>query len=464
MGVFKLVGKMDDIHQAEEDVGFNTDSIFDLMTGDVVRGSDGKFYSRGGFSPTIAGNMGRPNQFKSTLLASLAMRACSIYQTEFTIFDSELAIIKSRDRILRMAGNHYGVLSPDDIICLNAKYEYHLDKILDTIKDIGEKKIAMGKDAKFHTPFLDKNGERVVTWRPTMVFIDSFTQCWSTVEKESVENKGIDDSVSNTLALKDANKKTMATRYICQYASQYGIMVLSTAHFGQKQNLDPYAANPKQLQWASANETPKRVGSLWTYLTNPLFLINSCSKLQDDQKQCKYKLGDTNPTDLSELIVSVQRSKGNASGITHPVVLSQDNGFLSEVTDYSYLRNVGKGFSMTGNNVTHQPFGMPDVNLTRNTFRGICQENPKVIRALQLGAQWLYIQNNWNSAGWQFPMKVDPKALVDRLTSDKDKYSMERVLNSRSYWLPDELTTKETPEYMSIFDILEFFSKSNIKV
>ena len=163
---------------------------------------------------------------------------------------------------------------------------------------------------------------------------------------------------------------------------------------------------------------------------------------------------------MNELLVLIQRSKGNASGITHPFVVSQEDGLVTDCTDYAYLRTAGKGFSMTGNNVTHQPFLMPDTNLTRNTFRGICQKDHRVVRALQLGAQLLYIQNNWSSKGFDFSMKPDPKKFVDFLMSDKSPYTVDRILNSRSYWLPEELKTEDTPEYLSIFDILELYGKS----
>ena len=57
-------------------------------------------------------------------------------------------------------------------------------------------------------------------------------------------------------------------------------------------------------------------------------------------------------------------------------------------------------------------------------------------------------------------MKVEPQKLVDFLMSDKSPYTVDRILHSRSYWLPEELTTKETPEYLSIMDILECHGKS----
>ena len=464
MGIFGISGSIDNLEQVSEDPGFNTDSIFDLMSGSFVKGVDGRWYSKGGIGTGLEAVLGRSGMFKSTFNASLAMRICSIYQSEFIIFDSELTITKDKNRILDMAGDHYGVLGEDNIICLDAKNTYDLESMRELIEEMGEKKLTMSKnDLWFTTPFLDKDGNRIKMMRPTIIFIDSWSDAMSAEEREKISDKGLDDSANKTLALLDANKKSLLARILNKYTSKYGMSILSTAHYGQKVNMDPYAPNPKLLQWGSANESAKRTGSTYQFYTNPQLLINGCTKLQDDAKQCQYKLGEsTDATELSELLVLAQRTKGKSSGHTHPFVVSQEVGLTTECTDYRYLRAVGKGFSMTGNNITHQPFMLPDVNLTRNTFRSICQNDHRVTRALQLGAQWLYIQNNWSSRGWDFSFKIEPKKLIDALLSDKNKYTADRILNSRGYWLPDELITKETPEYMSIIDILEFGAKNGM--
>ena len=463
MGIsFKIAATMDNLEQAMETPGFNTDSIFDLFTGDLVTGVDGKKYCRGGVGPTIEGMLGRPGQYKSTFNCSMAMRMCSIYQTELIIFDSELTIIKNKDRILEMAGDHKGVLDADNIIALDAKNKYDLESMREIIEEMGEKKLAMkASDLYFTTPFLDRNGERVKMMRPTVIFIDSWSNCKSREEMSKITDKGLDDSTAKTLYMLDANKKTLLMRVLNGYASKYGMSFFTTAHYGPKLNMDPYAPNPKVLQWGSTSESAKNVGGKYQFYTDPQILIESCSKLQDDAKQCKYKLGEmTSPVELNEILLKAQRGKGNSSGVLHPFVVSQEVGFVSECTDYRYLRDTGKGFSMTGNNITHQPFLMPDVNLTRNSFRGICQKDHRVVRALQLGAQWLYIQNNWSSRGWDFSPKQDPKKLVDFLMSDKSPYTVDRILNSRGYWLPDELITDDTPEYLGIYDILQMYAKS----
>ena len=462
MPMFNLVDPADAPSKAPS-INFNTDSMFDLLTGDVRRGFDGKWYINGGLGPAVCGGLGRPGMFKSTFATSLAMRMSALYGSQMAIFDSEDAVSRGRERILRMAGQYKDAVNDDYVLLFDAKNEYDLESIREKIYEIGERKKAAGKDALITTPFVDsKDSSRIRTLSPNVIIIDSYTECFSREEESFISDKGIDDSKAKTMFMLDANKKTVILRNLTRYAAQYNIELIVTAHYGTKLNLDPYAPAPKVLQYGSQNEAPKGVGSKFLFLTSPQFLINGCTKLQDEAKACKYRLGEnTSPTDLSELLVLIQRCKNNASGLTHPFVISQDNGLLTDASDYSYLRNTGKGFSMTGNNINHQSMFLPDVTMTRNSFRGICQKDKRLIRALQLGAQLLYIQSNWNTAGWPFPIKVEPKALVDALMSDKDKMSMDRILASRGYWLPDELITPDTPEFMSIFDILEFFHNNH---
>ncbi len=458
--MFSLINN-DDIKQIKSTVNFNTDSIVDLLTGNVVRGKDGKWYINGGLGPAVAGINGRPGCFKSTFAGSLCARVSAIYDSQMIVFDSEDAISRNKERILSFAGDHASKLNDDYVATVDAKNLYDLESMRDMIRELGEKKKSLGEDAMLTTPFLDSDGNVIKVFRPTCVLIDSYTECFSKEEETLVTDKGIDDSRAKTLFLLDANKKTTVLRNLSRYAAEYGIEIVTTAHYGSKLNMDSYLPSPKLLQWSAQNDSPKGVGSKYAFLTSPLMLVNSISKLLADDKTCKYKFdSQTSPTDLSEIVILMQRCKNNASGLSHPFVISQDNGLLTETSDYSYLRT-NKGFMMQGNNITHQSMFLPDINLTRNTFRKACSTDHRITRALQLSAQLLYIQNNWSSKGFDFSMKPDPKKFVDFLMSDKSPYTVDRILNSRSYWLPEELKTEDTPEYLSIFDILELYGKSD---
>ena len=454
--MFSIVTPTSNISPAKELINFNTDTMFDLLTGDVRRGSDGKWYCNGGLGPSVAAVGGRPQSFKSALACSLGMRTSAIYDSQMMIFDSEIAIIRDKDRILRMAGSHSDKLTDDHVICLDAKNEYDLESIRETIHELGEEKLK-NKDNLITTPFLDRKTRKPMqVLVPSVIFIDSLSEAFSREEESLVTEKGSDDSRAKTLALLDANKKTIILRNLNRYAGAYGIELLVSAHYDKVVNVDAYTPQAKQLQYSNQSEKYKGVGSKFAFLTSPCALVKSCINILDDAKACKYKLGDTAPTDLNEVLIQIQRCKNNLSGLMFPFVISQANGVLEETTNYHYLRT-NKAFGMLGNNITHQSFFLPKVNMTRNTFRGICEKDQRLARALQLTAQLCFIQMNWNEQGWPFLLRVDPMKLMDFLHSDKNKYSVDRILNSRSYWLPEEYKDKDDKEYLSIFDILEMY-------
>ena len=458
--MFAMVKEGSELQQAKETVCFNTDTMFDLLTGDCRRNpKDGKWYINGGLGPSVAGIGGRSGCFKSTFAGSLGTRVSAIYDSQMMIFDSEIAIIRNKERIIHMAGAHAGKLTDDHIVCLDAKNTYDLESIREAIHDLGEEKLKC-KDNMVTTPFVDrKTGEFIKSLVPSVIFIDSLTEAFSREEESLMTEKGSDDSRAKTLAMLDANKKTMILRHLNRYAGAYGIELMVTAHYGQKLNLDSYTPAPKTLQYGSQSEGFKSVGSKFGFLTSPLALIKSATNIVDDAKQAKYKLGDTSPTDLNEIVVLMQRCKNNASGLTFPFVVSQELGLLDDVTHYHYLRS-NKAFGMLGNNITHQSVFLPKINMTRNSFRQLCIDNPQLRRALQLTTQLAYIQTNWSASGWRFPLKVEPQRLMDVLSSDKAKYSVDRVLNSRGYWLPQEVKCDQ--EYLSIIDVLEFFAEQQL--
>ena len=94
-------------------------------------------------------------------------------------------------------------------------------------------------------------------------------------------------------------------------------------------------------------------------------------------------------------------------------------------------------------------------------MRGVCQDKPEEIRALQLAMQLCLIGAHFsqdaimNTFGWN--AAITPDTLMDFLKSDKNKYTVDRILHSRGYWLPKELEDDSTPEYLSIMDILDLY-------
>lgn len=446
---------------------FCSDTAFDTMVGELRQGVDGKFYVNGGLGPGLMGIMARPNMYKSTFAGSILTRIAAIYQQNLALFDSEGSVSKGTDRIYRTAGNHASELTPEQVMMFNAETEYDLAAVLMKMKEIGEVKKTHRKEFTLTTPFLDQTtGKAQQVWAPTLIFLDSLTDMHGGEEEELLEGKqGINDSKVKTVYMKDANAKTIFIRKALRYATEYGFIIVASAHYRKILNMDSYGPTPKQLQFMQQDYGPKGVGSEFMFRTSPQFFVKNCKCLQDDAKECWYKLNGSTPnTDINEILGEIQRCKGAASGTVHPYIVSQSDGLLSDLTDYNYLKSMK--FGLSGNNVTCQCVFKPDVNLTRNSVRGICHNDKTEVRALQLMAQLCYVQKNWNNNAikntFGFDLHVEPEKLMEWMTSDKNKYTIDRVLASRGYWLPKEIESglESCPEYMSIFDVLSEYWKS----
>jgi len=462
MPMFDLTASMEDVRLATKTVNFNTDTLFDYQVGSVERGVDGKFYLSGGYGPSLIGGIAKPGYYKSTLMGSFAARISALYQVQEFILDSEDAISRDRDRLVRFAGEHSGLIDADkQIICLDGTSEYDVDHLLKFVQEICENKKKHAKDLMITTPFHDAacSGKELRMLAPTVLFVDSLTELHCLDEMKIVD-EGLDSSKATTIAMRDALKKTYLLRWLKKLAVEYNIIVVLTAHFGKKIDIDGgYGPTPKTMQFMQADMAIKGVGSKFTFLTSPQVNIDSCKVLQDDSKQCWYKFGDTGPMDVNELIVKIQRCKNNNAGTMQPYIVSQSNGYLEDATNFHYTKTIGKMFGLSGNMTTCSHTLVPDKTMTRNSMRKVIGEDYRIHRAFQLTAQLLYLQRNWN-INELFPHNVEPERFCDFILSSKDPYTKDMILESRSYWLPKEI--KSERPYMSLMDILELI-KNNSK-
>lgn len=460
--MFDLTKTMDDVQLAKKTVNFNTDTIFDFQVGSVERGVDGKLYLSGGYGPSLVGGIAKPGYYKSTFMGSLGARIAALYSAQEFIVDSEDAISRDRERLVRFAGEHAHLIDPDkQIVCLDGTTEYDVDTLLKFIKEICEKKKQHSKELMITTPFHDGDcsGKELRMLAPTIVFIDSLTELHSLDEEKIIEEGGLDSSKSTTIALRDSLKKTYLLRWLKKLAVENNIIFILTAHYGKQVNMDGgYGPTPKSIQFMPADMGVKSVGSKFLFLTSPQVNIDSCKVLQDDVKQCWYKDNDTGALDINELIIKIQRCKNNSAGTMQPYIVSQTHGYLEDATNYHYTKTIGKMFGLSGNMTTCHHSLIPDKSMTRNSMRRVIGEDYRIHRAFQLTAQLLYLQRNWN-LNTIFPHSIDPQKFCDFIMSSKDPYTKDFILESRGYWLPKEV--KSERPYMSIMDLLEFIKNNS---
>lgn len=444
-----LLSEME-ITSSEETVGFNTGTLFDLASGKFEQGIDGKWILDGGLSSMVAGFVGANGMYKTTFANSLIMRSMGIYDdAECIITDTENTIDRDKERARRMA-EEFDI--KDNRIAWLKGVDYDLDSLYRLLKDIAAKKMAKRKEYLITTPFVDyKTGEALKVWKPTYIFIDSLTELVSSAEEELINGEkgvGLGDKASNTVYMLDGNKKTMLIRTLRRLAQRCGLVIVCTGHYDKKIQMDMYSPNPKETQFGKMDYATKGCGPRFKFLTG-LYVRTAAALLQDSNKGPMYPKGTTPASDINEVQVLLERCKANNSGSIVPFIVSQSTGLLNTVTNYHYLK-ANNYYGMNGNKQRQQSVLLPDLTISRNTIRELSEANEQLRRALEVTAQLKFIKNNWVPTNIPCDLSIEPQGLFDKLTSDKNKGLMERVLTSRGYWT----YTKNEKEYLSIFEIL----------
>jgi hypothetical protein len=438
--------------QAPKAVLFNTGTLYDLMTGSWEVGYDGKFYLNGGFGASITGIHGGGNMYKSTYMDSLITGALLIYRdAEEFVKDTEGS--KKVNRIASFMANPLFKKDPDlaKRITVRPQELCDINNTWKFIDGICKAKEANRRTQMVETPFLDLDGKsRLKVWIPTFVFVDSLTEMESMEEGDMVDGKGgMEDKKNKTIWLLDGNKKTLLVRHMRKKAAEYGICFVCSAHKGDNTNLDSYAPPTKQLQFMKQSDRIKGVGSRFEFLTHVLTQTASAKLLLDSSKAPLFPHGKTSETDLNELLIIAQRNKYNGSGLTVNPVVSQEHGLLNTVSNLYYLRQSNyRGLIGGPSNPKHACVWYPDVKFSRNTIREQCKDDYALNRAIELTAQFTYIQNNYNLAALPEAFSWTHEQVYEALIAKGT--DMKALMETTGHWSYLE----QDREYTSIFDIL----------
>jgi hypothetical protein len=430
---------------------FNTGTFLDLMAGYFVLGKDGKFYLNGGMGSFITGIHGRGNTHKSSLGDSFIDGLMRIYTDAHGVcIDTEYSKDKRRSTSFTK-GQLFGDVDIYDRYRLYSDPDYTLNKVWEIVKQIAAAKVANKKDMMFTSPFFDYDGKLIMTWKPTVLFLDSFSQLKSDVEHDALDDKDLEDGKNKTLWLDDGNKKTLLLTQLNKYAARYGIIIVATAHTGDNISLDTYTPPSKELLFQKQKDKIKNVGSKFVTLTHVLAQIQSCKLCHDTAKSPLYKHGDTGNDDLHELEVITSRNKVSPAGISVPFVVSQTHGLLNEVTYLNFLRNNAYvGLDGGSSKPKHACVWLPDVKFTRNDVREQFMSNYELCRAIELVAQYRYIQLSWNLQNLPVDFKRTPEQVFDLL--NKNSGRMKDILNTTGHWRYNN--AKGDREYLSLFDVI----------
>ena len=438
--------------QQNESVIFNTGTLFDLATGKFDQGSDGHLYLSGGLGCQFNSIVGKNGNFKSTLAGGLITRSTAIYNdSALMIYDTENSISQDKERIESMPEELSPRLNRDDITWVSASM-YSLEELDELILQHCMKKQENMKDLMIETPFLDRYGNKIKQIIPTFILIDSLTEAYCDKEDEMLNDmksgkSGMGDSASNTVYMKDGNKKTLWTRVMRRRCEQYGLVLVITGHYDQKMALDMYHPNPKETVFGKQDWVVKGVGSKFKFLSS-IYARTEAQLLIDAQKEALYPNGVTSPKDIFEVDMYIDRCKNMQAGTCTPFVCSQSTGLLNAATYYNFIRN-NDYYGCNGSKQKQQLKLLPDVTLSRGTIRQLASANEHVRRALEITAHFCYVKN-FITTTIPYDLNKDPMNVFDWLMSDKQKDLKQEILNSRSYWS----YKKEDKPYLSVFDIL----------
>jgi hypothetical protein len=427
----------------------NTGTILDLMTGTFERGVSG-WYLSGGLSFTN-GITGANSSFKSALIQSLITRVLNIYPDSTACYHETEMHLKDLSRFDQVKGY---LPSVKDKIILHSATEYDLVQQNEFIKDLINTKLQHKEDLTVETPFISQiTGKPYRMMIPTIIVEDSWSNAITASEQELYESTLIGDSKQNLVYMRDGLLKTSMLRNLISQAAKANIYLIFIVHKGKKNELgqNAFIPQPKDFQFMKQDEKLKNVGANFPYLMMTLINASSIKTLVDTDKACLYPDDSDASKELSEVTYTIVKCKGNMAGTSMSFIMSQAQGYLSDITNFHYLKFL-KDYGISGKGKYNLQL-CPSISFTRKDIRAQVRTNYEFSRALDLTAQLAYIQNNWNKNTCKVDISITLESFISELMSGRLSIKMEDILNSRSYWSYDE--TNETRPYLSIFDILE---------
>ena len=384
----------------------NIGGIFDIFNHVPVKGKWGNVIVNGGCWPST-GISGPNNSFKSTIskyiLLSIFDRCMSSTGLSFDTEVSGTAAYRYTQLAQRFAHAKDIDFDDTDRWMYTTNVETYGDEWWQAVKEYCDAKVDAAKETQWTTPMVDNDGKYIKGFIPTVAECDSL----SSLNIKTVEDKYIDlaagDAKRNMEDMANMKAKTKIIRDMPVVCNRSGLYVVFTAHVGKKFDLDPYNPSMKRHQAQKGNRTIKYVPEQFDYLINNLYDINDARPLINNNTKApefpRHQGDDVaGDTDLMELTITILRGKGGGTGLTFPLICSQAEGVLMELSQFWYLKcwkpdSKSPGWGCEGNLQNYNLIIYPDVKLSRTTVRGKIDSDPKLRRALQITCDLLMLHH-----------------------------------------------------------------------
>ena len=437
---------------------YNTGVLTDIPTGEYQFGIHGESLLNGGRAP-IEAVAGGGNTFKSTtaiardLIVLDRLRQAGV-DTSLSIEDTEMNM--QPVNMGRFASNlpSFNGMNPidDGSMVITDDSMMYGDEFVRAMDDFVIEKLKIRDSQMVEIPFLDKDGKPMKIIPPSFWGIDSLTH-WKTKALEKFNKSNLGTSEQNTINMKmgldksnfllKLGRMTVSANHYCFLTSHYG---KDSAPIGGNPNIPP----PKKLNAMGSGEKTKGTTEQIYYVTHNMWRNKTAKPLTNQgTKGPEYPVDstETNEPNLDLYVVDtvLLRGKFGPSGFTIPVVLSQKNGILPELTRFHYLRT-NNYYGMNGGNTTFEMDLFPGLKLSRTTIRSKMKENPLLIRAIEITSDLLQLGIHRRHSD----VHMSPAELFETLK--KKGYNWEQLLNTREWWCPNN--DKHPMSYLSTLDLL----------
>lgn len=438
----------------------NIGALMDVPTGFYVRGKYNEMILLGGLG-SLTGMTGIGNSFKSTIMHYMMLSAAArIYSTTgqcvMDTYDTEMNIHEERLRSLTYS---FEVFKDADILnngtwTITDKTVYLGDKWFELKKEFMRKKVEGAAKILYETPFLDrdrKSNLKVIV--PTFTEVDSFSEFETSDVSKILEENELGEAGGNTVYMRQGLAKNRFMMEMPALAGASNNFTLLSAQLGKEINMasGPYAPPPtKKLQHMNVGDKIKGVSDKFFFLTNNFWQTKAVSKLINQGTKGPEYPRDSEDVgnadcDLNLVSVILLRGKSGPSGIVIELVVSQTEGVLPSLTEFHYIKENDR-FGISGTLQNYALDIYPDCRLSRTAVRGKIDNDVKLVRALNITAEWCQMKQHHRELN--IP---DPKTVYEGIKANG--YDWDMILeSSRGWWTVNN--DSHPLKFLSALDII----------
>lgn len=450
-------------------IGYNAETMLDNFTGQYHVGTYGeRLLSGGAYSSMLI--TGRGNTIKSTTGLTYMGRLLDRYpSTSATVNDTEDSIV-GIFRIEHLLAKVSPSLVSDRVLYdvnrfkisnASSKTEPTTTKWFDGLS--ARIRARMKKNVKADytvTPFLDPMDESGKTYirrlKLVVPFMDSMSKATIDLTQEVIDKAATDSGDQNMVAARESLIKGRMMREIPRLAGAGGSSWIITAHMGDKMQLMESGHQQSKLAFINAKVTLKHAPEPVTFLTTYILYSNHLKPLMHDKTEPLYPEADPfglaleRDIDLMELHMMTLRSKVGLTGVEWCYVVSQTDGYKIPLSHFHFTKKYKFGIEGLGGTWLTLHL-LPDVKISRTTIQDKIEENPKLVRALEIQTAIMIQILVGNRELKADLMKLGGLPQLYQAIIDKG-YDWDEIYATREWWAEDHYTNEV--KYLSAWDII----------